>query len=889
MNRKTLLLIAFLPLCSSAWSQEGAPVYKNAKQPVEVRVQDLLKRMTPDEKFWQLFMIPGGLQGDMGRFGNGIFGLQVNTTATQKDAAGQLMNYGQQGGAVQMAREINQLQRFFTTQTRLGIPIIPFDEALHGLIRTQATVFPQAIGLAATWDTGLVSRVAGAIAQETKSRGIRQVLTPVVNIAADVRWGRTEETYGEDPFLVSEMGVAFVSAFEKRNVVTTPKHFIANVGDGGRDSYPIHCNERLLREVYMPPFFACIQRGKSRSVMTAYNSVDGSPATANNQLLNEILKQEWQFPGFVISDAGAVGGANVLHYTAGGYGEATAAAMNNGLDVIFQTDYNHYPLFKEAFDKGWIRTGAIDSAVARVLRVKFELGLFENPYVQEEEAAQYVNKQQHRLLARQAACEAMVLLKNNSNVLPLQKNIQSLAVIGEDAAVARLGGYSGEGSHTVTILEGLRNKLPGANIPYAPGPGRVRKDYAVIPAEVLYHLKGGVKQKGLQAKYYNNVTATGLPKLERADAKIDFRWTLFAPDTALHFDFFSVEWNGFIQSPVSRKVRLGVEGNDGYRLYVDDRLLIDTWEGASFDTLLRPVEMQQGRSYKIRLVYHESSGSARLKLIWDSGVVNNTKKLIADAVKAALSAQAVVVAVGIEEGEFRDRGKLDLPGAQEELLLALAATGRPVVAVITGGSAVTMNNWIHQVPAVLDIWYAGDEGGNAVADVLVGDYNPSGRLPVTFPVSEGQLPLVYNHKPTGRGDDYDNLTGKPLFPFGYGLSYTRFEYSSLHFTRQVMPAGDTTEAVFMVKNTGVRGGDEVVQLYIHDEIASVARPVKELKAFRRIYLKPGEQREIRFLITPAMLSMYNADMKQVQEPGAFRIMVGGSSQAIQLRELIQIK
>lgn len=889
MNRKTLLLSLLVPFCSVAWPQAPLPLYKDAKQPVELRVRDLLQRMTPDEKFWQLFMIPGGLQEGMDQFKNGIFGLQVNTTSLQGGAAAQLMSYGQQGDAVQMAHEINELQRFFTTQTRLGIPIIPFDEALHGLVRAQATVFPQAIGLAATWDTALVGRVAKAIAWETKSRGVRQVLTPVVNIASDVRWGRTEETYGEDPYLVSEMGVAFVNAFEQLGIVTTPKHFIANVGDGGRDSYPIHYNERLMREIYLPPFLACIQRGKSRSVMTAYNSVDGSPATAHHYLLNEILKREWNFPGFVISDAAAVGGANVLHFTASGYGGSTAMAVNNGLDVIFQTDYKHYPLFKEAFDKGWIRSSAIDSAVARVLRVKFELGLFENPFVKEEEAALYVNKPEHRRLARQAARESIVLLKNNNGVLPFNKYIRSLAVIGDDAAVARLGGYSGAGNHSVSILEGLRKKLPDTKIHYAPGTGRNWTDYAVVPATALSHSKEGKREKGLHASYYNNITATGTPQLERTDEAVDFRWTLFAPDTSLYYDFFSAEWNGFIESPVSGNILLGIEGNDGYKLYVDEKLLIDTWDKASYDTLMKPVAMLKGRAYKIKLVYHESSGSARVKLIWDAGVKHNAEALIQDAVKIAQTADAIVVAVGIEEGEFRDRGKLALPGRQEALVQALSATKKPLAVIITGGSAVTMSSWIHQVPAILDIWYAGEEGGNAVADVLVGDYNPAGRLPFTFPVSEGQLPLVYNHKPTGRGDDYDNLTGKPLFPFGYGLSYTRFQYNNLHFTRQTMQVADSTEAVFTIKNIGERAGDEVVQLYIHDEVASVARPVKELKGFQRIHLKPGEEKELRFLITPAMLSMYNADMKRVVEPGAFRIMIGSSSQAIQLRQLIQVK
>lgn len=889
MNR--YLYIFPLLCCLSVlpgYSQQKV-LYKDASQPVEARVQDLLQRMTRDEKFWQLFMIPGGLHEGKEKYKNGIFGFQVNTEAQAGGAAAQLMTYGSNGSAVQMAHEINETQRYFLEETRLGIPIIPFDEALHGLVRAQATAYPQAIALAASWNTGLMHQVANAIALETKSRGIRQILTPVINIASDVRWGRTEETYGEDPWLTSEMGVAFVSAFEQLGIVSTPKHFIANVGDGGRDSYPIHYNDRLLNEIYLPPFRACFERGGSRSVMTAYNSLDGSPSTASNWLLNALLKKEWSFKGFVISDASAVGGANVLHYTAKGYGDATADAVNNGLDVIFQTSYQHYPLFKEAFDKGWIRGAAIDSAVARVLRVKFELGLFENPYVKEEDAKLYVNKEAHRRIALQASRESIVLLKNDTGILPFSKQLSSLAVIGEDAVAARLGGYSGPGEHTVNLLEGIKNKVPGTKVVYAPGPGRNSIDYVPVPADCFYYLENEIQKKGLQASYYNNVTATGKPQLTRIDEAINFQWTLFAPDRSLHYDFFSAEWNGFIKSPVTGSVQLGIQGNDGYRLYINDHLFIDTWNKASFDTLLHPVLLEKGKAYRIKLVYHEPSGSARLRLIWDAGIAHNSQQLIQQAVQAVEKAGAAVVVVGIEEGEFRDRAKLSLPGKQEALIRAIAATGKPFTVVITGGSAVTMNNWIHQAPAILDIWYPGDEGGNAVADVLFGDYNPAGRLPVTFPVWEGQLPLVYNHKPTGRGDDYDNLTGQPLFPFGFGLSYTQFTYSGLHFSREEIGVTDSAEVFFTVKNTGNKAGDEVVQLYIHDEIASVARPVKELKGFQRVHLQVGEQKELRFTITPGMLSMYNAEMKQVVEPGAFRIMIGGSSKAIQLRELIQVK
>ena len=418
----------------------SAQIYKDPSSSPEKRAKDLLTRMTPEEKFRQLFMIPGDITGMEDKYKAGIFGFQVNTAGKSGDAAQQMLQYDPGANAYETAVKINQLQRFFLEKSRLGIPLIPFDEALHGLVRDGATAFPQSIALAATWNKQLVHQVADAIAQECKTRGIWQILSPVVNIASDVRWGRTEETYGEDPYLASEMGVAFVSAFEKKGIITTPKHFVANVGDGGRDSYPIHWNDRLMREIYLPPFEACFKRGGSRSVMTSYNSYDGSPCTAHDALLNQLLKREWGFDGFVISDAGATGGANVLHFTAKDYADATTQSITNGLDVIFQTSIDH------------------ESAVFRVLKKKFELGLFENPYIDPDEAKKWNGHTDHRNLAKKAALESLVLLKNDKNILPLSKNIRSIAVIGPDADEARLGGYSGPGNNKVSILKGIKNK-----------------------------------------------------------------------------------------------------------------------------------------------------------------------------------------------------------------------------------------------------------------------------------------------------------------------------------------------------------------------------------------------------------------------------------------------
>jgi beta-glucosidase len=833
--------------------------------------------MTLEEKFWQTFMIPGDLDDSTHDYSNGAFGLQISVTPRGKTAA-------PTEAARAHAERINAIQRFFVERTRLGIPIIPFEEALHGLGRDGAIVFPQAIGLAATWDTALVGKVAAAAAKETRSRGIRQALSPVINIANDVRWGRVEETYGEDPYLSSQMALAFVGAMEAAGVVATPKHFIANVGDGGRDSYPIDFSARLLDETFFPPFKAAITQAHARSVMSSYNSVDGLPATQNRPLLTEKLRREWGFTGFVISDAAATGGATVLHHTEASTATATTRALNAGLDVIFQSTYEQHRPYLDAYRRGLIPTAVIDSAVAHVLRAKFELGLFENPYVDPDSAAFWNGNQAHRALALEAARESIVLLRNERNVLPLKKTLKSIAVIGADASEARLGGYSGPGIQKVSIVDGIREKLGKTTaIRFVAGPGRIARDVVVIPSENLHARTGGEPERGLRGEYYDNNRLQGQPRVMRVDERIDFGWTLNSPARGIPFDWYSARWAGTITVPPGGARQIGIEGNDGYRLWIDDKLVIDNWRKVSVGRRMAALNLKGGTEHAIRLEYFESTGNARLKLVWDAGVSNTWRAQIDSAVTAATRSDVAVVVAGIEEGEFRDRAFLKLPGHQEELIERVAATGKPVVVVLVGGSAITMSRWLDRVDGVIDVWYPGEEGGHAVADVLFGDTNPAGRLPITFPMSEGQLPLVYNHKPTGRGDDYLDLTGHPLFPFGYGLSYTTFEYSDLIITPAEIPATGTVTVRCKVKNTGAVAGDEVVQLYVRDVLATVARPVMMLEGFSRVHLAPGEEREVAFALSKSELQMLDADMRWVVEPGTFRVLVGSSSRDIRLR------
>ncbi len=889
MKKCIILYIITLFSFSSVNAQVVLP-YKNPGLTIEQRVNDLLQRMTIEEKFWQMFMIPGGLDNARpGQYDHGIFGFQVSAASANDNAAQQILHYNTKETAASLAKKINSIQKYFVDSSRLGIPVIVFDEALHGLVREGATSFPQAIALAATWDTTLMNEVGNAIATQARIRGIRQILSPVINIAADVRWGRTEETYGEDPFLTSAMGIAYISAFEKMNIVTTPKHFIANVGDGGRDSYPIHFNERLLDEIYFPPFEEVIKKAGARSVMTAYNSLDGVSCSMNNWLLNEKLKKEWGFTGFVISDASAVGGANVLHYTAKDYPDAGTKAINNGLDVIFQTDYDHYKLFIPPFLDSTIDIKKIDDAVKRILRVKFELGLFEDPYVKETIIETDEQKREYKRLTKKAAIESIVLLRNDNHILPFDKKIKSIAVIGTDAIEARLGGYSGPGNDKQNILDGIK-KRAGTNmqVMYSPGCGRKTEEWKVITTDYLSS-NSEKKQHGLKATYFNNVNLQGDAVLTRIDPAIDFNWTLFPPSDGVNLDFYSVRWEGLLTGPQTGDCKIGLDGNDGFRLYLDDQLVIDNWQKQTYSTRLVNYHFEKNKTYRIRVEFFEPNGNAHIRLVWNAGIIDDWKDKIKEAVAIVSKASVAVIVTGIQEGEFQDRAFLSLPGHQEELIKEIAATGKPVVIVLTGGSAVTMNAWLEKVKAVLNVWYPGEEGGNALAEILFGDADPSGRLPITYPISEAQLPLVYNHKPTGRGDDYNNLSGLPLFPFGFGLSYTHFEYSDLRFDKDKIDTNESTTIRFNVKNAGDRAGDEVAQLYIRDLLSSVARPVMELKGFSRVHLLPGEVKEVSFVITPALLSMLNADLKKLVEPGDFRIMIGASSRDIRLKGTLKVK
>jgi beta-glucosidase len=860
----------------------SAPYRDPSRSPAD-RAQDLLRRMTPAEKFWQLFMTPGDRATAGEDYRHGAYGLQIGMPAGTGAGTPRSDTLDASAVAGLHATVINRHQRYFTDSTRLGIPIIPFEETLHGLTREGATTFPQAIGLAATWDTALVARVASAIAAEARSRGIRHSLSPVINIANDPRWGRVEETYGEDTWLTAAMARAYVTPLERAGIITSPKHFVANVGDGGRDSYPIEFSPRLLAERYFPPFQSAIRDAGARSVMSAYNSVDGSPASQNRALLTDVLRRDWRFDGVVISDASAVGGSTVLHNTDSTTGAAFKRAIEAGLDVVFESGYRQHRSYWRGFPS--IDPIAVDSAVARVLRLKFALGLFESSASDVDAASRLARSPAHRAIARDAAAASIVLLKNARNRLPLSTTARRIAVIGSDATEGRPGGYSPPGARLVTILDGLRAGAPaGTVIRTSNGVPRLWAPFVAVPASAFT----SGSNSGVQAEYWDNITMSGTPTISRTDREIAFAWTLYSPGAGLPFDWYSARWTTTVTAPAGGVRTIGIEGNDGYRLYIDDRLVIDNWQKASFGTRTVAVDFAPRSRHAIRLEYHETTGSARLKLLWDAGVRDPHPAAIAEAVQLARASDVAVIVAGIEEGEFRDRALLGLPGQQEALIRAVAATGTPVVVVLVGGSAITMP-WLTNADAVLSVWYPGQEGGHAVSDVLFGRVNPGGRLPLTFPKHEGQVPLHYAHKPTGRGDDYLDLTGQPLFPFGHGLSYTTFRYDSLAI--DVRPASDTValHVSATITNTGTRVGDDVVQLYLNDVLASVVRPVTELAGFMRIRLDPGQSRRVSFTVTRAQLAFLDAEMRRVVEPGTLRVMLGASSKDIRLRREVEIR
>lgn len=766
---RTLALILGLIAFASgtALRAQERPAYKNPAVPVDQRVADLLSRMTLDEKVSQ--MVGTWQNRDFVKEERLMFvGSQREFLPNQaaillKNGIGGITRPSENRGAREMAVYANAVQKWMIENTRLGIPVLFHEECLHGHAAPEGTSFPQAIALGSTWDPALLTQIFTATAQEVRARGAQECLAPDLDISRDPRWGRTEETYGEDPYLVSRLGVAAVlgyqgtgPTYDKSHVLATTKHFaVHGQPESGTNVGPASYSERTIREYFLKPFYAAITEGHAATLMPSYNEVDGLPSHSNQKLLTGILRQEWGFQGLVVSDYFALTEMVTLHHVAKDNAEAARMALDAGVDMElpFAAAYLTLP---EQVKQGTISEEQINRSAGRVLKAKFLLGLFDDPYVDPDYAAKVVNSPEHQQLALKAAHEAIILLKNQNGLLPLDKGkYKKIAVIGPDAAEPHLGGYSTGQKGNVSLLQGIKTKV---------GPS----------VEVVY--SEGTK-----------ITETP------ADWQAD-------------------------------KVTLG-------------------------DPAL------------------------------------NAKR-IQEAVQVAKSADLIILAVGENEQTVReawapnhlgDRDSLDLLGNQDDLAKAMVATGKPVVVFLVHGRPNSINYIAENVPAILDGWYLGQEGGTAAADVLFGDYNPAGRLPMTVPRSVGQLPMYYYAKPTARRGYVDAST-KPLFPFGYGLSYTTFKYANVKLAPATIGVNGATKVTVEVTNTGKVRGDEVAQLYIRDEVSSVTRPIKELRGFQRITLDPGETKTVEFKLGFDELSFWNREMKQVVEPGTFKIMVGGSSE-----------
>lgn len=856
MTRTTFLLLFLWLFAHLQGRAQDVPIYKDTSYTYAERAEDLLQRMTFEEKIAQL-------QGQMhlaepGGTGVGSFGFM----SKDSDIAAS-------------TKEYNAYQRAQIENTRLGIPATRSGEGLFAYMGNGSTSFPPPLGIAASFDPELSAQVASVLAQELKSRGIRRVLAPVLNLTRDPRWGRTNETYGEDPYLIGLMGAAYVREMEAAGLSTMIKHFVANMGLDGQFTGPVHFTERHLREYYFPAFKTCIDAGAS-SVMMAYNSLDGIPCATNPWLIKDILKGEWGLKGYVSTDGSS---STFILEEAGLYKspkELAAALMNAGCDKSSPSSFFQEPL-QEAIQEGLVPEARLDDAVGRVLLQKLETGLFEQPYADPEAAVRLNNHPDHRAVARSAAEKALVLLKNDNQCLPFSESIEEIAVVGPLADWLMVGHYGGFGREEVTVLDGIRARLPDATVTYEKG---VDMQYFGYPAIDQRHLNAPVK-----AAYFDNNSLKGQPVAIREEPKIEHDWTTNRPE-GIPPSKFSARWTGAFTSPVSGPVTFGVTMDDGARLYLDGSLLIDEWKGGGRRMKEAVVELEQGRSYNFTLEYFDGGFGTYIQLGWDIDESINISKAIA----AAQKADAIVVVAGMYENENWDRTDLDLSEPQEALIRAMAALEKPLVVVLQSGTVLTMYDWIDAVDAVLMAWYPGCEGGHAIAAALFGDYNPGGKLPITFPKVTGQVPLNYNRHPKGKkAIEFIGDFNAPLFAFGHGLSYSQFEYTGLELSSTTIQVGDTLTIEFQVTNTSERIGEEVVQLYLHDTYASVVQPIKKLVGFKRLAIAPGATKTITLQVLPEQLKVWDINMEHVVEPGQFDLMVGASSEDIRLNTTFKVQ
>jgi beta-glucosidase len=801
----------------------------------------------------------------------------------------------------------------------LGIPAYNWwNEGLHGVGRAGvATVFPQAIGLAATWNPDLMSQIAVAISDEARAkhhealrRDIRAIYTgltfwsPNVNIFRDPRWGRGQETYGEDPYLTASMGVPFVKGLQGDDpdylkLVATPKHYAVHSGpESIRHSFDAQVSERDLRETYLPHFEACVKEGEAYSIMGAYNRTNGEACCASETLLQKILRDEWGFDGFVVSDCWAIYDIYGNHKLVNTAEEAAALAVENGCELNCGSTY---PALLGAIEQGLIAESTVDQALRRLFTARFLLGMFDPPEHVPFAQIPYdiINSETHQALSLQAARESIVLLKNEDQLLPLSKEIESIAVIGPNAddIQSLLGNYNGTPANPSTLLTGIRKKVsPTTRLYYAQGCAVADgvPPLEVISTAYLYPSDTGENKNGLTAVYYDNAEFEGTPVIERIDSTIDAIWKNSTPLTGEWGDAFSVRWTGFLVPPKSGIYRIAVNGFSSYELLIDDEAVVSYSDTHHPRVKSREIELEAGRLYNLRLDYASKGLDPQVQLLWSYIDTDYETAALETAEKADIIIAAMGLSPNLEgeempidvEGFFGgDRTDITLPSSQEKLLKKLYALGKPVVLVLLNGSALAINWAEENIPAILEAWYPGEAGGDALADILFGDYNPAGRLPVTFYRSVDDLPPFEDYRMENR--TYRYFKGDPLYAFGHGLSYTTFRFDNLQIDQSEAAVGGKVNISADITNIGDRVGDEVVQLYTRQFVAP-PRPIKELKGYKRITLQSGECKTVTFTLYINQLGVYDEEMLSAVQPGTVEVMVGNSSASLPLQGAFEI-
>ncbi len=854
---KNLILAAIylalvLPVCAQHADQ---PAYKTPQLPVEQRVKDLVSQMTLQEKVSQL---------------------------------------GHTADAI----------------PRLGVPQYDWwNEGLHGVARAgNATVFPQAIGMAAMFDEPLMFQIADVISTEFRAKYVERVhpdgstdwyrgltiWSPNINIFRDPRWGRGQETYGEDPYLTSRLGLAFVEGLQGDDpkylkTVATPKHFAVHSGPELTRHYAnVDVSKHDMEDTYFPAFRTTVMDGKAESVMCAYNAVNGQPACANDDLLKTHLRGDWGFKGYVVSDCAAIQDVFEGHKYAKTPEEGVAVSFKAGTDLICgMPPQERQKLEKDALEKavndGILSESVLDTALERLFSARFRLGMFDPPeMVSWSKIKPNENDTEaHRALALKAAQESIVLLKNDKNFLPLKKEYKTIAVIGPnaDSTDALVGNYNGTPSHPVTLLAGIKQKFPKSNVIYAKGIGLTGPATDPIPTDYLF-TEPDKKEHGLKAEYFQNTKFEGAPAIARTDATVNFEWAYFGvtPDMVRNF---SVRWTGVFVPPVTGDYLIGFTGEDGYRVWLDDKLVVEDWTPhRPATTELKPMHLEAARVYKIKIEYFQLIRGAEARLIWS--ILGRGEK---EALDAARRADLVIVAMGLSpriEGEEMkvnaegfhggDRTIIDLPKPQQDFLEQIYAQGKPIVLVLMSGSAISANWADEKLPAILHAWYPGGQGGQAIAEILSGDVNPSGRLPVTFYKSIDELPPFEDYSMAKR--TYRYFPGEVLYPFGYGLSYTSFTYSKVKVDQPNVAADGTVNVSVNVANNGKLAGDEVVQLYLTHTGVNGA-PIRALQGFKRVHLNPGMQSTVTFKLSDRQLSVVDEKGSRRIVPGTVKIWVGG--------------